>query len=176
MAEIARLSGHSDWIDLEFVEREETSIETMKLGIHLHVAGLSLLDTISILERFNVDRCRSTVHNWVQKAELQPTDGRSPRHVAVDKTIIQLNNERYWLCAAVDPDTKKYLHVRLFRREPKHSPRCFSTNSTRNIRSRTPSFSSMEHPGSMLRSTVMASNSSMKPTGIGTVPNVSSKS
>jgi transposase-like protein len=61
-----------------------------------------------------VERCRSTVHNWVQKADLQPTDGVDPNHVAVDETVIQLNAERYWLYAAVDPNTNRLLHVRLY--------------------------------------------------------------
>ncbi len=38
MAEIVRLSGCSDWIDLDFVERERTPSELMKLGIRLHLA------------------------------------------------------------------------------------------------------------------------------------------
>jgi len=46
MAEIARLSGHSDWIDLDFVEREWTPRRLMKLGIRLHLAGLSLSNTV----------------------------------------------------------------------------------------------------------------------------------
>ena len=46
MAEITRLSGHSDWIELDFVERERTPSELMKLGIRLHLAGLSLSNTI----------------------------------------------------------------------------------------------------------------------------------
>jgi len=41
-----------------------------------------------------VDRHRTTVHRWVQKADLQPTDGANPNHVAVDETVIQLNSER----------------------------------------------------------------------------------
>jgi transposase-like protein len=86
----------------------------MKLGIRLHLAGLSLSNTISILDILGVDRCRLTVHNWVQKADLQPTDGADPDHVAVDETVIQLNDERYWLYAAVDPATNRLLHVRLF--------------------------------------------------------------
>jgi len=114
MPEIDRLNEGSDWIELEVVEREETPEPLMKLGIHLHAAGLSLSDTISILDKFGVDRCRTTVHNWVQKAGLQPTDGKNPGRVPVDETVIHLNNQRYWLCAAVDPHTKKYLHVRLF--------------------------------------------------------------
>lgn len=86
----------------------------MKLGIRLHLARLSLSDTVSVLEKFGVDRCRSTVHNWVQKADLQPTAGADSDHVAVDETVIRLNDERYWLYAAVDPATNRLLHIRLF--------------------------------------------------------------
>jgi transposase-like protein len=114
MLELDRLSDDSDCIELEFLEREATPEPAMKLGIRLHLAGLSLSDTVSILERLGVDRHRTTVHRWVQKADLQPTGGATPNHVAVDETVIQLNDERYWLYAAVDPDTNRLLHVRLF--------------------------------------------------------------
>ena len=50
MAEITRLSGRSDWIELEFVERERTPSELMQLGIRLHLSGLSLSNTIRELE------------------------------------------------------------------------------------------------------------------------------
>ncbi len=85
----------------------------MKLGIQLHLAGVSLSNTISILEICDVDRARSTVHNWVHKPDLQPESGRSPDHVAVDETVIRLNNEQYWLSAAVDPETTELLHTKL---------------------------------------------------------------
>jgi transposase-like protein len=85
----------------------------MTLGIRLHLAGLSPSNTISIVERLGVERCRSTVHNWVQKADLQPTAGASPDHVAVDEPVIQLDDDRYWLYAAVEPATNRLLHVRL---------------------------------------------------------------
>jgi putative transposase len=114
MPEIARLNGDIDCFELGFVEREATPEPAMTLGIRLHLAGLSLSNTISILERLGVERCRSTVHNWVQKADLQPLDGVNPDHVAVDETVIQLDDERYWLYAAVDPATNRLLHVRLF--------------------------------------------------------------
>ena len=75
MAEITCLSGRSDWIELDFVERERTPNELMKLGIQLHLAGLSLSNTVFILDIFGVNRARSTIHNWVRKAELQPESG-----------------------------------------------------------------------------------------------------
>lgn len=86
----------------------------MRLSICLHLRGLSLSDTVSVLESFGVNRARSTVHNWVQKVELQPTTGRNPDHVAIDETVIQLTDQRYWLYAAVDPHTNEFLHLRLF--------------------------------------------------------------
>ncbi len=86
----------------------------MSLGIQLHLAGLSLSDTVSVLAGLGVDRCRSTVHNWIQKADLQPTEGQNPKYVVVDETVIRVNDQRYWLFAAVDPDTNRLLHVRLF--------------------------------------------------------------
>ncbi|WP_311173389.1 IS6 family transposase [Halobellus ordinarius] len=113
MPEIDRLKRSNGCFELDFVERETTPEWAMKLGIRLHLAGLSLSNTVAELERFGVDRCRSTVHNWVQKAGLQPTEGESPERVAVDETVIQIDDQRYWLYAAVDPDTNEFLHVKL---------------------------------------------------------------
>ena len=113
MPKNARLSGSIAQFDLAFVEREATPRFLMKLGIQLHLSGLSLSNTISILDIFGVSRARSTVHNWVHKAELQPESGHTPDHVALDETVIRLNNERYWLYAAVDPETNKLLYTQL---------------------------------------------------------------
>jgi len=113
MPENTSLSGSTDQIDLECIEREATPRFLMKLGIQLHLAELSLSNTVFILEIFGVERARSTVHNWVHKADLQPEDEHSPDHVAVDETVIRLNDEQYWLYAAVDPDTNEVLHTAL---------------------------------------------------------------
>ena len=114
MLSFDRLSGDGSCIELDFLKREATPGSAMKLGIRLHLGGLSLSDTVSILEKLGVHRHRTTVHRWVQKADLQPTDDADPNHVAVDETVIQLGTERYWLYAAVDPDTNRLLHVRLY--------------------------------------------------------------
>jgi putative transposase len=86
----------------------------MKLGIQLQLAGLSLSNTVSILEEVGVERSRKAIHDWVQKADLQPTDGRNPNHVAVYETVIRINDQQFWLYAASDPDTNDLLHLRLF--------------------------------------------------------------
>jgi len=114
MQKFNRLSEFSGGFELGFVEREATPESAMKLGIQLHAAGLSLSDTVSVLAGLGVDRARSTVHNWVQKAGLQPQDGKEPNHVSVDETVVQLNDQRFWLYAAVDPETSEFLHMRLF--------------------------------------------------------------
>ena len=70
MAKINRLSGCTDWIDLDFVERQRTPARAMKLGIQLQLAGLSLSNTVSILGELGVERSRKAIHDWVQKADL----------------------------------------------------------------------------------------------------------
>ena len=114
MHEISRLSGGSDAIELDFAEREATSIGMMELAIHLDLDGLSLSNTVFILDRFGVDRARSTVHNWVQKADLEPRGGRTPAQFALDETVVKINGDRFWLIAAVDPDTDIILHVGVY--------------------------------------------------------------
>jgi len=85
----------------------------MKLGIQMHLAGLSLSNTCSVLESLGVERVRSTVHNWVHKADLQPSEDKSPNQLAVDETMIRLNGTWHWLYMAVDPDTNNILHSKL---------------------------------------------------------------
>jgi hypothetical protein len=105
MPEITRLSGGSDWINLDFVEREQTPQHAMRLGIQMHVADILLSNTIFVLDELGVQRSRKAVHDWVQKADLQPDSGASPNHVALDETVIRINNQQYWLYAAIDPNT-----------------------------------------------------------------------
>ncbi len=114
----------------------------MKLGIQLHLAGLSLLNTVSILDVFGVSRARSTINNWVHKAELQPESGRTPDHVAVDETVIRLDDERYWLYAAVDPESNELLHTKLDPTRNTALALASPPNSVRSTTSMTPRFSS----------------------------------
>lgn len=73
MLHLDRFTGSIGQIELDFVEHEVTPEPLMKLSIHLHSAGLSLSGTVSVLDRFGVERARSTVHNWL--GESRPTAG-----------------------------------------------------------------------------------------------------
>ena len=88
MSEIDRLSGSTDWIDLDFVQRERTPERIVEVGIQLHLAGLSLSNTKQYLERLDVERSRTAIHSRVQNANLQPTSDAAPDHIAVDETVI----------------------------------------------------------------------------------------
>jgi len=114
MAEIARLNGHREWIDLDFVERERTPKPAMALGIQSHVAGLSPSNTVELLDSLGVQRSRKAVHDWVQKADLQPDSGKSPNQIALGETVIRINDQQFWLYAAADLQSNELLHVRLF--------------------------------------------------------------
>lgn len=50
----------------------------------------------------------------MQKADLQPTSDKSPIQIAVDETVVRINDQQYWLYAAADPHTNQLLHIRLF--------------------------------------------------------------
>ena len=114
MPEFERLSGCTSCIDLEFVERERTPREIIEAGLQLHVADLSLTNTKQFLDNFGVERSRTAIHNWVQKADVQPSSDAEPNHIAVDEAVIRINDERHWLYAAVDLTTNEILHFRLF--------------------------------------------------------------
>jgi putative transposase len=114
MSESNHLTESTEWIDLEFIERERTPREIIEKGIRYHLAGLSLSNTVILLEDLGVSRSRSAVHDWVQKADIQPAGGERPDRVAVDQKAIRINDEQYWLYAAVDPETNRILHLRLF--------------------------------------------------------------
>ena len=79
----------------------------------------------------------------MQKADPQSADGASPDHIALDETVIRINGQQFWLYAAVNPDTNKFLHVRLFTTTTTALTRRFLQEFSRNTMSQTPCFSSI---------------------------------
>ena len=113
MTEVVHLTVHREWISLDFVDRERTPEPAVPLGIQTHLAGLSLSNTVDVLDALGVQRSRKAIHDWVQKPDLYPETDQNPKHVALDETVIRINDEQYWLYAAADPETNHLLHVRL---------------------------------------------------------------
>ena len=46
--------------------------------------------------------------------DLEPDSGRNPDTIALDETVVKVNGERFWLYAAVEPETNVILHVSLY--------------------------------------------------------------
>ncbi len=92
MAKIARFIGVREWIDLVLVEGKRTSQRAMELWIQSYVAGLSLSNTVESLDVLGVDRSRKAIHDLVQKADLKPKSDRSPNQIALDETVIRIND------------------------------------------------------------------------------------
>jgi len=161
-------------IELGFVWRGETPIQFIKLDIQIYLHKLSLLNTVSIPDIFGANRARSTAHNWVHKTDLQPKKGENPGHVAVDETVIRLNDEQYWLYAAVDPETNDLATQSLSPFKPTILLTRSSPNYVRNTTSPTPCFSSAAPHRFKTPALVTASITDAKSTVIGTASNVSS--
>jgi len=86
----------------------------MKSGIRLHLAKLSLLNTVRELVNFGVQCNQKVVHDWIQKPGLQPSSDESPNQVAFDETVIHIDAQKYWLYPVMDAESKNILHTRLF--------------------------------------------------------------
>jgi putative transposase len=125
MLNLERLSDSIAWIDLSFVERDRTPRWAIQVGIRCHLGGMSLRDASQFLEELGVQRSHVAIHNWVQKAELQPISTVSSDQLAVDEKVIRINGTDYWLYGAVDRETNKIIHFRLFPATTKQTTRWF---------------------------------------------------
>lgn len=85
----------------------------MALGPRLYLSVLSIQFISSIVDVFGVHCSPEVVHDWVQQGDLQPANGPTPNQVVLAGTYSNLSASSR-LYAAVDPDAKEFLHVRLF--------------------------------------------------------------
>ena len=95
MAEFDRLNDGIAWIDLSFVERDRTPLWAIEVGIRCHLAGMSLREVSKFLEEYGIDRSHVAIHNWVQKADLQPLSTVSEDQLAVDEKMIRLHGQQF---------------------------------------------------------------------------------
>lgn len=52
--------------------------------------------------------------NGVQKVDLELHSGRNTDEIALNVSNVKINNEPYWLVAAVERDTHAILHIWLY--------------------------------------------------------------
>lgn len=75
------------------MERERAPESAIALGVQSHLVGLSLSNTVDLLDSLGAQRSRKAVHDWVQNADLQPDAGQSPNHGALGETVIETDDE-----------------------------------------------------------------------------------
>lgn len=54
-----------------------------------------------VLDSLGVQRSKKAIHDWVQKANLQPESGKAPNQIALDETVIRINDQQFWLYAVL---------------------------------------------------------------------------
>ena len=104
--------------DVEFLDNHRTSTPAwlIRLACTAHAGAASLAECRDLCEWFGVERRRATIQHWYQEyAEYHNQDFTvEPDRIAVDEKQIQLENEeKAWLYAAIDVDTKVVLHVQI---------------------------------------------------------------
>lgn len=142
MHETTRSTGCTKALGLAFVERVCRQLSEIRLGIELHLRGLSLSNTVDVLENFGVDRCRTAVHNWVKKSDLEPRDGRESKTITLKETTVKIDGEGYWLLAAVNPEMNIFFHVGVYSARTTVATKMFLVSYRTSMPSMTPSFSS----------------------------------
>ncbi len=112
LRETLEIDSHDVW------ENERTPTPVRRFGVRLHTAGLSIRETVVILELLVVDRSHGAVWNWVHtlsEAQSHPPTAE-PSRVAVDEKQIEVDGEKKWLYAAIDTDSKLLLDIDVFSR------------------------------------------------------------
>ena len=97
-------------------ENERTPTPVRRFGVRLHTAGLSIRETVAILDLLGVDRSHGAVWTWVHTLSEEQSDPPTaePSRVAVDEKQIEVDGQKKWLYAAVDTESKLLLEVDVF--------------------------------------------------------------
>ena len=95
MHKIERFTGVSTGFELAFVESGGATPEkAMTLGIYPTLRALTI-EYHRTTHGMGVQRSRKAIHDWVQKADLQPEPGHSPNQIAFDETVIRINDPQF---------------------------------------------------------------------------------
>ena len=100
----------------EAVQRHRTPVKAIVSWLVGHMAGLSLRE-VSASEFEGLKRSHNAVWKWIQKfsPELFEADrGRCPETVVLDETSTNIGGEDVYLHAAINPESRRILLVRLY--------------------------------------------------------------
>ena len=115
MIEELRLAD-TDAGNVPFLDGERTPAGLIRLACALHATAASLAEIRDLLTWFGSSRSRPAIHNWCHSfAEYhEQAFTAEPDRIAVDEKQVQLAEEqKVWLYAAIDIDSKVVLHARL---------------------------------------------------------------
>lgn len=100
----------------DYWDRERTVTPIWAFAVQFHSAGLSLRETVAILDLLDVDRPHGAVWNWTHRLTENQTDPpwSALQRVAVGETAIQIGTEWQWCYAAIDLDSIVILGLELF--------------------------------------------------------------
>ena len=101
MPENDRLDGCLEEINVEFIEREATSRLLMKLSIQLHLAGLSLSNTVSFLENDVFLRSQTVSVTPKQKLPTTGSDHSASHGISLSEHYLLTAVYLYLLAVAV---------------------------------------------------------------------------
>lgn len=76
-------------------ENERIPTHVRRFGVRLHTMGLSVRQTVAILEVLGVDRSHGAVWQWMHRLTDSEADPPPPQlaRVAVDETAVQIGTE-----------------------------------------------------------------------------------
>lgn len=143
MLDLERLSDAIMWIDISFMEHEQTPNWVIQVGIRCHLSGMPFRDTRQSINELGVQRSHVAIHNWIHNAELQPMLTVTADQLTVDKNMICLHGQELWLYGTVNPEANEILQLNLFPTANKQTKRQFWPDLIVAIRSTTCCFSSM---------------------------------
>jgi putative transposase len=59
------------------------------------VSRIDLGYAVEFLNQPSVHRSRKVIHDWMQEADIQAKPGKSPNLIALDETVIRINDLQF---------------------------------------------------------------------------------
>ena len=99
------------------IKKERTPAWVIALGLALYAQGLSLRRSAVVLAQLGVRVSHVAIWYWIQSFADNWTiwNDSLPETVVVDETRVKLGGRTCWIWAAIDPDTRRILYLKVSR-------------------------------------------------------------